>query len=190
MVILTTFWDQVDAEGEGLRRETQLESKFLKDIIEGGAYLMRHDRTTESARRVLEHILTLTPTNIHIQREIREEGKSLEDTAAGSVHREEVEHIIAKHKKDIADLKAEMEKMKGINKSLRRELEEERENLQRNLVRWEIERSALKRGLREARDSRKQVQLNNEEQFDQDTTGAIMENPPPSYEQVYSCELH
>lgn len=85
LVVLTTFWDRVDVE-EGLRREGQLKSRFVKDLIEGGAFLTRYKRTIQSAKRVLKHILTLTPTNLHIQKEICVDGKSLEDTAGGSVH--------------------------------------------------------------------------------------------------------
>ncbi|KAF8907867.1 lipoxygenase [Gymnopilus junonius] len=128
IVVLTTFWDQLASEQEGLRREEQLESMFFKDLVEGGALFMRHDRTIKK---------------------IRIEGKVLEDTAAGSVHREEVEKIIAKYKQEVVELKAEIEALKQGNISLRKELEEERAMIK--------EKGDLKKGLEEQRQDRERL---------------------------------
>lgn len=159
IVVLTTFWDKVANEREGAQREEQLKNKYFKDLVDGGAYFVRHDRTVEGSRTVLKHILTLSPTNIQIQHEIRVEGKSLEDTAAGSVHREEVERIIAKHKEELNELMAEMEKLMVLNASFRRELEEERARARQNLERWEKEKSDLSNGLGEVRNERARVEV-------------------------------
>ena len=97
VVVLTTFWDQVRLE-EATMRENVLKSRFFKTLVDGHARFMRHDQTVESTRHVLSHIYTLTPTILQIQQEIRAGGKRLEDTAAGSVHRTELERMIAKHR--------------------------------------------------------------------------------------------
>ncbi|KAJ6536247.1 P-loop containing nucleoside triphosphate hydrolase protein, partial [Mycena capillaripes] len=107
VVVMTTFWDQVD-ETKGGTREAQLKAKFFKPFVDGGARFMRHNLTIESAHAVLEHVHTLVPTNVGIVNEIRIEGKKLEDTAAGSVRREEVDQLIAKHKEVVAELQAQM----------------------------------------------------------------------------------
>ncbi|KAK2466550.1 hypothetical protein APHAL10511_001412 [Amanita phalloides] len=151
VVVLTTFWDQLPNEQEGAKREEQLKTRFFDDLVEGGARFMRHDGTIESARDVLRCILTLVPTIVQIQQEIRLEGKVLEETAAGSVHREEVEKIIAKHRKHMADLKTELDATQASSTLLRREIEEERAQTQQELARWETERDILKRGLEEAK---------------------------------------
>ena len=119
---------------------------------------MRYDRTIEGARRVLKHIFTLAPTNVQIQHEIRVEGKSLEDTAAGSVHREEVERIIAKHRAELAELKTEMAKLMVQNAAFRRELEAEKAQARQHLIRWEKEKSELKNGLVEVRRDRTRLE--------------------------------
>ena len=154
VVVLTTFWDKVTDKKEGIQREEQLKSKFFKELVDGGAGFMRYDRTIKSARRVLRHIFTLVPTNVQIQHEIRVEGKSLEDTAAGSVHREEVERIIAKHKEELAEVRAEMANMMAQNAAFRKELEAERARVRQNLARWDKEKSELKNGLVEVRSDR------------------------------------
>ncbi|KAJ3508731.1 hypothetical protein NLJ89_g5594 [Agrocybe chaxingu] len=146
-------------EEEGIKREGQLKTRFFKDLVDGGACFMQHDRTIESAREVLGHILPLPPAVAQIQTEIREEGKTLEDTSAGSVHREEVDRIIANHKKEVADLKAEMDSLKESNTAARRELEQERAKLQADLARWENERSELQKGLGEEKKSREKLEV-------------------------------
>jgi len=97
VVILTTYWDQVSTH-EGVRREAQLKSKFFAKLVEGGAHFMRHDRTVESAHKVLQHIFPMPPTVTPLQKEIRKGGKSLEKTAARSAHSEEVGDGLANYK--------------------------------------------------------------------------------------------
>ncbi|KAF7353274.1 hypothetical protein MSAN_01515300 [Mycena sanguinolenta] len=61
VVILTTFWDSV-SEAQGQKREDELtkDSKFFKDLVAGGAHLMRHNRRTlGNALQVLRHVSTL-----------------------------------------------------------------------------------------------------------------------------------
>ncbi|KAJ4480259.1 lipoxygenase [Lentinula aciculospora] len=146
IVVLTTFWDRVSML-EGAKREGQLQSMYFSDIVVGGALFMRHDRTARSAAEVLAHILTLRPTNLQIQEEIRVGGKALEDTAAGSVHREEIERIMAKYREEVSNLSKEISAMKQDNNVLMRELEEEKSEVQQHLKRWESEKAQLKRGL-------------------------------------------
>lgn len=148
VAVLTTFWDKVDKE-EGEKRELELKSnsKFFQPLVQGGATFMRHIRTLDGAQKVLEHIFTLAPTKVQITKEIREEGKSLEETAAGSVHREEVERLIAKHKKELAGLQAEIIALKSSDSEMRRELSTEKAEMQRDLASWEEEIAKLSRGL-------------------------------------------
>ncbi|KAE9408491.1 Lipoxygenase [Gymnopus androsaceus JB14] len=147
VAVLTTFWDKVDKE-EGEKRELELKSnsKFFQPLVQGGATFMRHIRTLDGAQKVLEHIFTLAPTKVQITKEIREEGKSLEETTAGSVHREEVERLIAKHKKELAGLQAEIIALKSSDSEMRRELSTEKAEMQRDLASWEEEIAKLVQG--------------------------------------------
>lgn len=144
VVVLTTFWDCVTND-EGRKRETQLKSRFFKELVQGGARFMAHDQSLGSAQEVLKHVLTLVPTNTRIQEEIRVEGKRLEDTAAGSVHRKDLEEFIAKFKKEVDDLGFEMNKC--TNAELAQDLMVERNMLRRRLKKLESERDELKKGL-------------------------------------------
>ncbi|KAF5367610.1 hypothetical protein D9757_010653 [Collybiopsis confluens] len=147
VVLLTTFWDDVSARKMGEKREAELKSKFCRELAQGGATFMRHNRTKSSAQKVLDYILTLDPTDVLITREIREEGKALENTTAGSVHRAEVEALIAKHKAEVAELRAEIKSMKDANDKIKREFTKERAEMQTRLGRLEKEKSELSDGL-------------------------------------------
>ncbi|KAJ7511407.1 P-loop containing nucleoside triphosphate hydrolase protein, partial [Mycena galericulata] len=110
VVILTTFWDSVP-KADGHKRENELmnKSRFFKDLVAGGAVFMRHNhKEKESALQVLRHVSALEPKDALIAKEMLDEGKSLEETAAGSVRREEIEQLVAKHKQEVMELTAEM----------------------------------------------------------------------------------
>ena len=105
---------------------------------------MRYEHTVESTRTVLRHILSMPPTVVHIQTEMRIDGLSLIETAVGSGRSKEIEKNIAKYKKKIADLKEEMATVKKSNKAPGQGLETE---LAEILAGWEREHAELKKGL-------------------------------------------
>ncbi|KIK57232.1 hypothetical protein GYMLUDRAFT_204082, partial [Collybiopsis luxurians FD-317 M1] len=149
VVVLTTFWDQISSPEVGDKREMELKDNFLNGLFGGGATFMRHNRTVERAQRVLRHVLTFVPTDIQIVKEIREEGKSLEETAAGSVHGAEVERLIAKHRQEIEKIREEMNRVKEDTASMKRDLEELRDEHMKKIAQLESERVDLKNGLEE-----------------------------------------
>ncbi|KAF5372396.1 hypothetical protein D9757_011613 [Collybiopsis confluens] len=172
VVILTTFWDDRSAKKMGEKREAELKSKFCLQLAQGGAAFMRHNRTKSSSHKVLDYIFTLVPTDVQITKEIRVDGKTLEDTAAGSVHRAEVDALIAKHKAEVEELMNEMKDMKGANEEMRKELAKEKEEMRMKLDRLEQERVALSDGLAGEQKARQaledKLQQDKEERIQQD----------------------
>ena len=55
VVIITTMWDKI-TPGEGSQREQELTSSdnLFKPLLDGGAIMMRHERTAESATKVID----------------------------------------------------------------------------------------------------------------------------------------
>ena len=84
VVIVTTMWDQVTAE-EGSRHEQELMSSndLFKPLMDGGATMMRHGRTAESATKAIDYLLGKSPTTTQIVRGLLREKMVLEETAAG-----------------------------------------------------------------------------------------------------------
>ncbi|KAF8699742.1 hypothetical protein AX14_000905 [Amanita brunnescens Koide BX004] len=157
IVVLTTFWDMISEE-LGQRREAQLKSQFFKNLVDGGACFMRDDRTVKGAQGVLKQVIALGPMYTQLADELGRQKMDLENTAAGSVQREEVEQMIAKHKQEVAQLREEMRAMKDNNAATMRMLKEERMELQKKLAKWETERAELRRGLEEDRSALKQLE--------------------------------
>lgn len=152
VVVLTTFWDQIADEKERSKQEEELKSKLFHDLVKGDARFMRHDRTIESAHKVLRHILTLEATNVQIQEEICVDGKSLEDTAAGSVRQKELNQLIqAEYNKEVAGLKAQLARKREGDEEGGRELEMRQALSQKKITQWERELSVLKNGLNDER---------------------------------------
>ena len=142
VVIVTTMWDKVTSE-EGLKREQELISSknLFKPLLDGGATMMRHERTAESATKVINHLLGKKATTTQIVREIVVETKTLEETAAGGELHSEIEALLKRHKEDMELMKAELRGM------AQRVLEEERQRMDQKLERLLKELDELKRGI-------------------------------------------
>ncbi|KAH9925218.1 uncharacterized protein B0H18DRAFT_1170661 [Fomitopsis serialis] len=82
VVIATTMWDDVDQQ-LGANRLQELQDDFFKDAYDRGVPIMRHDNTRQSAHRILSRLLGKDGTRCDIQYEMVDEGKSVENTAAG-----------------------------------------------------------------------------------------------------------
>ena len=109
VVIVTTMWDKVTPE-EGSQREQELASSkdLLQLLLEGGATMIRHKRTTETANNVINHLLKKDATNTQIAHELGEEKKALEATAAGSELHSEIKELMKKHEAELGLIKSEM----------------------------------------------------------------------------------
>ncbi|KAL4062287.1 hypothetical protein V8B97DRAFT_354517 [Scleroderma yunnanense] len=109
VVIVTTMWDKVTQE-EGLRREQELmfSDNLFKPILDGGAILMRHDGTQQSAHDVIKHLFKLESTVPQIVRELVIEKRNLLDTEAGMELQKEVRDVLQKHQRDLQRLEDEI----------------------------------------------------------------------------------
>ncbi|KAL4077619.1 hypothetical protein J3A83DRAFT_4215187, partial [Scleroderma citrinum] len=108
VVIVTTMWDKVTQE-EGLRREQELmfSDNLFKPILDGGAILMRHDGTQQSAHDVIKHLFKLESTVPQIVRELVIEKRNLLDTEAGMELQKEVRDVLQRHQRDLQRLEDE-----------------------------------------------------------------------------------
>lgn len=137
-------------------RESELKSNFFQPFVQAGAKFMHHDRTSDSAQRVMDYIFALVPVHVLLWAgEICTEGNTLEQTAARALRREEVELFIAQHKREIKGLQAEMDALKGSNSKLRQELAAE---MERKLAKWEEDKANLQRGLETEKVERQKLQ--------------------------------
>lgn len=92
-VLCTTMWSDIRPE-IGARREQQLRGTFWADMIDQGCTVHRFRDSYESTWKIVG-ILPTERDNITISREIHEEKKGLNETAAGVRFDEELNKLIA-----------------------------------------------------------------------------------------------
>ncbi|KAI6147923.1 P-loop containing nucleoside triphosphate hydrolase protein [Pisolithus tinctorius] len=146
--IITTMWDKVTPE-EGQQREQELRSghNLFKPLLDKGAVLERYDGTPQSASNIIDYLLRKESTTVQIVRELVEEQKPLEETAAGAELRGVINALLEKHKKEICELQ---EKMMREMAEMRREMMVEKSKAEMEVARLRKQLDDLKRGVVDA----------------------------------------
>lgn len=114
IIIMTTMWDKVGPE-EGRARENALigDGRFFQPVLHGGARILRHTNTEDSAMNVARAVLvTHNPVALRIQVELVDEGKSILETEVGMAVHHEMQHLSHKFKDDMKNLRLEMKQAK------------------------------------------------------------------------------
>ncbi|KAI0082662.1 hypothetical protein K474DRAFT_1654788 [Panus rudis PR-1116 ss-1] len=153
VLLVTTMWAHVEpAKGE--ERELELASNMLlfKPVLDNGAQMVRHYNTLESANDILRAILRNHPRPLRIQKELVEEGKGIEETAAGEAVNEELARVIRKHKEEMDQIRVEMqEALDAKDMQTKAELEAYRKQLEEATAKAERDRECLASEYAEAR---------------------------------------
>ncbi|KIK03897.1 hypothetical protein K443DRAFT_94209, partial [Laccaria amethystina LaAM-08-1] len=130
--VVTTGWDHWEEDRETMeKRENELmrtPGKFFQPVIAAGGQFLRHDNTKGSARRIVERLLKNHPIPLQIQIEMRD-GKTLEETAAGSELAAELKKVVDELRKEVKDLKEEMAVAIAEKDEALKELEAERSKI-------------------------------------------------------------
>ena len=130
VVLVTNMWGKVEP-GVGEARERELSDIYLKPALDKNAQLARHYNTTQSAHDIIRRIMKNDPAPLRIQEELVDEGKNIEDTAAGEAINEEINRLIKRHEAEMSTLRDEMaQAIKDKDAETRKELQEESRKLQ------------------------------------------------------------
>ena len=115
-------------------RELRESPDLFKPLIDAGAQLSRWDNTEDaSAQSIVDSLIRKEQIKLKIQVEL-EEGKTLDETGAGSVLKEDMKALAEKHKVDMQALQEEIEEAtKTKQAELLAELEEERQKTQQQI---------------------------------------------------------
>ncbi len=82
--LVTTMWQEVGQE-VGVNQQTELERAYWAEMVKGGSTIKRFDGTKESAWAILDSLIDNESRKriTHIQEELVELRRDLQDTAAG-----------------------------------------------------------------------------------------------------------
>ena len=143
VVLVTNMWGKV-AHDVGEARERELVNKHFKAAFDKGAQLARHDNTAQSSHDIVRRIMENDPTAFQIQREIVEEGRSIDNTAAGEVVSEQMNKLIKHHEAEMEFLREELRRALDSRDELTRaELDGATRELQEQMEKMKAESEAM-----------------------------------------------
>ncbi|KAF6824170.1 hypothetical protein CPLU01_11017 [Colletotrichum plurivorum] len=150
VILATTMWEDVKEE-QGNKREEELKKRpeFWGEMINKGSTVFRHQNTQESALNLVKYFLEKPPgeatTILDLQREMVDQGRSLDQTGAG----QEVDEGLAKEresqKSHLETLQKELEEARASNnKEMVCEIEKKRDRTQAKMAHIVRQREDLK----------------------------------------------
>ena len=126
VVLVTTMWNLLGMRGSdhtvevGEQREAMLRDKFWGGMERKGSFITRHYGDAASGQAIVSHLLQNETTAVlDIQREMVDEGLSLDRTTAGSFLHEDQIKMREKYQRDLQDAQESLEEaMKEKDKAL------------------------------------------------------------------------
>ncbi|KAI0342626.1 P-loop containing nucleoside triphosphate hydrolase protein [Trametopsis cervina] len=147
VVIVTNMWGEVSRE-KGVAREEELKTDELlfKPVLAKGATMLRNYNTVQSARLILRQLLGNRPQALQLQRELVDEGRDITQTEAGVELDREMVALMAEHKKQIAEIRAEMDAaISRKDLETKAELDEVRHELEGKIQQLALDRERVSR---------------------------------------------
>jgi hypothetical protein len=147
VVLATTMWSKV-SEQDGIRREEELKRtpEFWGDMIDHGSVVFRHDDTPDSVLNIVNHFLDRGQiATLQLQRQMVDEGMSLDQTAAGQVLQRELLQQKQKFKGKLDAMREEMQAAIAAGDERQKQyVKEQIKRYQRDLDECEKEHEAQK----------------------------------------------
>ena len=104
VILVTNMWGEIPQD-VGEAREREITTGCLKPALDKGAQLVRHYNTIQSAHDIVRSILRNKPAAAQIQREMVEECRDIDNTAAGETINKELIEEIKRHQADVEAMK-------------------------------------------------------------------------------------
>ncbi|KAI0387657.1 P-loop containing nucleoside triphosphate hydrolase protein [Hypomontagnella monticulosa] len=108
VILLTTFWDLLEDQSVGARRQQQLRDDFWSDMIAKGSYVRRFNGTAGMAEALIIRLMGKEPMVLKIQRDVMQHRMRLEDTAAGERIMAIMEQSLRQKGEELNDLEMQM----------------------------------------------------------------------------------
>ncbi|KAK4159270.1 hypothetical protein QBC43DRAFT_131876 [Cladorrhinum sp. PSN259] len=146
-ILVTTMWYMLRDEfyGEGLNRQQQLIDEFWRPLMDKGAEVRRFDGSPASASQIVSRLIgdDSEPVVLDHQREIIDQGRTLEATSAGRTLLQQLESTKVEYTVKLANLERELEyEIDQNNRAGAREKEKQMDQVREMLKR--VDRSLAK----------------------------------------------
>ena len=160
VLLVSNRWNEVD-EVIGAARENQLRDDFWAFMLSNGSTMARFYGDRDSAIGIASQLISRQSIILELQRELVEEGKTLERTVAGAFVHEDVSEMRARYEQELGDLESLVQTLQTNDRTMRmnvqnnktrhqewlQKLKEDEDRLRRNVaaeVRAEIEEAKKK----------------------------------------------
>ncbi|GAP91960.2 putative p-loop containing nucleoside triphosphate hydrolase protein [Rosellinia necatrix] len=122
VVLVTSRWGDVD-ESTGAARERELREQFWAYMLGHGSSLCRYHGDSGSARAITAQILVKENVLLQLQDEMANEGKNLDETAAGSYVSDGLSEQRAKFEKELRDLETLRSQLREDDRIMGRQIQ-------------------------------------------------------------------
>ncbi|CAG8974728.1 hypothetical protein HYALB_00000338 [Hymenoscyphus albidus] len=122
VILASTRWDKVE-EHEGAAREPQLREKFWSYMLDHGSKMTRYHGDRESAHAMISQLLGSGNVILDTQRQLVDEGKTLDETSAGAFVNGNISVAI---KKSDAEIEILQRQLRESNNVMKQKLEEDK----------------------------------------------------------------
>ncbi|KAK1225067.1 hypothetical protein PQX77_011999 [Marasmius sp. AFHP31] len=142
VAIVTTRWD-LEKEAVAVARFEEMKSKpqLCRPIVDKGGSMFPHDRTPDSAKKIIRRLVTNTsPVPLLIQRELAE-GMKLSETMAGRELEQEILKQVEDNQRQVAEITEEMEQIQDSTEL--EALKEDIRALRERTAHWQSEAAKL-----------------------------------------------
>ena len=112
VVLVTTFWDELQDQAKGESRESQLAQRpeWWGYMTSKGSKLRRFDNTKEAALSIVGELIGVPTITLQVQEEMVHRGLEVEQTTAGEALNKELLEQQAQHEEELRDLQIEKER--------------------------------------------------------------------------------
>jgi len=153
VVVITTKWDLVDSS-TGNQRQVELAEnpKFFKPILEAGARLGYYKQGDSPLGIIRSILMGHKPVTLQIQTEMAE-GKTIKETAAGTILNREVEEALREAEKKHQEQMEALKKSMLNTEALEKVIQTLQESNERQLKALAEKQAALDKTLEEAKNT-------------------------------------
>ena len=146
VLLVSTRWNEVD-EPTGASREQQLREEFWAYMLGYGSTMARFYGNRESAIGIASQLVSRRSIVLEIQREMVEEGKTLQQTAAGAFVNGDILELKAQYEHDIAELEKLRQTLRDNDRAMKRQVQIDWQREQARLRTAQADEERLRRDI-------------------------------------------
>jgi hypothetical protein len=122
VLLITSRWDGIDL-ATGAERERQLKNKFWSYMLGHGSNMSRFHEDRPSAIGLVSQLLCRDMVALQLQKELIDEGKQLDDTAAGAYVSTNLEKLKQQYQDELAALERLKQDLVENDRAMKRQLQ-------------------------------------------------------------------